>query len=53
MITKQEAREQASYSFGVLMGICLALDLKIVFDLLATLRASLIKAIETSDLSEK
>lgn len=53
MITKKEAREQASHAFGVLMGICLALDLKIVFDLLATLRASLIEKIEISDLSDK
>jgi len=52
MITKKEAREQASYAFGLLMGISLAVDAKIIFEYLKTMRAYLIKKIDRSDLSE-
>ena len=52
MTTKKEARERASYAFGMLMGICLAVDSKIAYKQLASLRVSLMKKIDKSDLSE-
>ena len=51
--TKKEARERASYGFGLLMGICLAVDAKIIFEYLKPMRAFLLKKIDRSDLSDK